>query len=272
MAQCAAGPYAVDCAFGDARAVPIASAACPSRHARLGEDCVAGLGADACADGLYCAPGTGQCAALPALCDGSACLGDGDCSGACAGGSSLAGTLGLCLAAPAAAECWEAADCPSGWSCDGAVRGCAPCTSCSTPSTAGVCRPPLATALGVIAAPGAAAAVWYVGEGYALVGCPAFALEQRDEVTGLWSSIGGDSACSCPVSPPFGAALTFAPVAVTPAVGFDYAWVRARGSYWGGCTGSGTDSCSGSPTELDVRAGDGPAVGDAQACHARHWR
>ena len=37
--------------------------------------------------------------------------------------------------------------------------------------------------------------------------------------------------------------------AVTPTEGFDYAWVRARGSYYTGCFGAVPESCTGEPVE-----------------------
>jgi len=249
VARCDNGLWACDCAWGAARCVGIPEATCPAHDAAAGAACLPELGEDACADGLYCAEDR-RCAPLPTRCEGG-CFEDADCEGACVGGSRVAGRLGRCVAANAPGACWDASDCPAGWSCEGVVTSCQPCAPCPSPlDYAGQCRA-ASDAIGL--APGSGAepivGLWWLAASYSLLDCPSLTLEVRDEKTGAWIVDAAESACAGPVVPP-----ASTPVARTipalPASPFAWTWVRARGALYTGCAGSTPGSCQTGPIEV----------------------
>ncbi|MCB9736816.1 MAG: hypothetical protein H6745_29910 [Deltaproteobacteria bacterium] len=246
LLTCADGGVYCDCEHGELRCVALAGGSCPARGGGTGTACLPALGASACGGGLWCEDGV--CAAPPALCAGG-CYRAVDCGAgsACVGGEAGTGTIGACRAAVATGACWSAADCASGFACQGATS-CVGCEACPG-ATPGACQAGGGTTLGVVAGDGFAVDVWWqVGDAYAGLPCPAFALEVRDEATGEWVAGPSDATCTAGAAA-FGLDVRSAG-AVTPTEGFDYAWVRARGSYYTGCFGAVPESCTGEPVEL----------------------
>jgi|GEM_PF-4730983 len=147
--------------------------------------------------------------------------------------------------------CWDAAQCPSGWVCEGAAPGCTPCVDCPDPipGYAGACRPePAVDTLGLLAWPAGAAQpdqlvalFWIQSAFYALLECPAFDLE-LGVGDGSFTPGPSESACSGVITPDSGTVI--ARNSPMPEVRTG-AGVRVQGRYRTNCVAQDPAGCEG---------------------------